>query len=98
LDFTYDPFVAAFFSALLRRGAEGAFESPKMAVWAVNLAFIDTAWRYRERRGITVVKVPTYQNPFLRAQDAFFILDSQVTAAAVWPPRSIDAALSLDAE
>lgn len=68
LDWTRNPWVAAFFSA-------ESFMSPRdnIAVWALSLSFIERFQRLR------ILKCPRSQHDFLHAQDALFLWDRQAT-------------------
>ena len=82
LDFTEDPFVAAFFAASFawdrqqkRKGKVG--RRTYLAVWVIDLRLVRSLsrirGRYRERIG--EIRVPRGNNPYLRAQSAFFLVD-----------------------
>ncbi len=82
LDFTEDPFVAAFFAARpawdQRTGRAIARKGGRhLAVWVIDLRFVQClnmiGGRYPER--IQEVRVPRATNNFLRAQVGFFLLD-----------------------
>jgi len=70
LDFTFNPLVAAYFAAAQPT------TSAYLAVWAVDIDFIRTAWASFDR-GIRVVQVSRGANPFLHAQSGLFIYDAE---------------------
>jgi hypothetical protein len=71
LDFTFDPFVAAYFAAC--QPCDGA---TALAVWSVDFQFVWRAWApYSD--GVRAVQVPRGRNPFLHAQSGLFIYDAQ---------------------
>lgn len=79
IDFTRNPLVAAFFAAsdALKKKTDKEY-SGYFSVWAVNLTFLANAWARSNmefEEGISTVEVPSARNPFLKAQDAFFLLD-----------------------
>ena len=99
LDFTEDPLVAAYFAASSawdeqRQGlVEG--HANYLAVWVIDLRFVRAinriVHRYPER--IAEVRVPRFNNPYLRAQFGFFLIDrgaNDVMTTA--EPPSIDRA------
>lgn len=91
LDFTYNPFVAAYFAAYdryVKKSEERKFESERFSVWAVNVLFLKNAWQDWRNRRIQIVEVPTSRNLFLNAQRGFFIYDSRANEA--WPPKPLD--------
>ena len=82
LDFTEDPLVGAYFAASSewdskkdqrRRGKARRY----LAVWVIDLRLVQAlnriGGRYRERLG--EVRVPRANNPYLRAQFGFFLID-----------------------
>jgi len=82
LDFTEDPEIAAYFAASsLWDTRENRVDSGEhgeyLAVWVIDLRFIrainETVHRYPERIG--EVRVPRANNPYLRAQLGFFLID-----------------------
>ena len=82
LDFTEDPEIAAYFAASsLWDTRENRVDSGEhgeyLAVWVIDLRFIRTinkiVNRYPERIG--EVRVPRANNPYLRAQLGFFLID-----------------------
>lgn len=89
IDFTYSPLVAAFFAAhncmqLSEKDRPGC-----MAVWGINLRFLESAWAFTypfRRTDIAQVRVMASRNPFLRAQNAFFLLDWKVDPAEMIEP------------
>ncbi|MBI5968771.1 MAG: FRG domain-containing protein [Deltaproteobacteria bacterium] len=70
LDFTFNPLVAAYFAVAQPT------KSDHLAVWAVDIDFIRTAWASFDR-GIRVVQVSRGSNPFLHAQSGLFIYDAE---------------------
>lgn len=76
LDFTLSPAVAAFFAAWSRfGGTEKAYPDARIALWAVNLWFIEHAWgspAYLNRR-VEVVTAPAADNEYLHRQRGFFM-------------------------
>ena len=82
LDFTEDPFVAAYFAASsawddCTSNGVTDIKGQFLAVWVVDLRFVnsldDIAGRYPER--IRVVNVPRANNPYLHAQSGLFLVD-----------------------
>lgn len=82
LDVTEDPLVAAFFAAnstwnprksRLRRERHGRY----LSVWVIDLRFVRALNKIRSRylERIGEVRVPRANNPYLRAQSAFFLID-----------------------
>ncbi len=97
LDFTEDPWVAAYFagSSAWETGplpeAEGA--TPPLSVWAIDLRFVRAvggiSHRYPER--IAEVRVPRANNSYLNAQFGFFLMDRGANdVMARGEPLSID--------
>ncbi|MDA1258153.1 MAG: FRG domain-containing protein [Chloroflexi bacterium] len=82
LDFTFNPKSALYFATSEVINARSVDEY--LAVWAADLRFIRTigaASRARPER-MQIVQVPTGENEFLRAQQAFFLTD--LGANDVW--------------
>lgn len=84
VDFSRDPLVALFWAAYHAfHGRPG--NDDELAVWAIDLWFVRHAWRNRyypitaKEYGarLRVVQVPAARNPFLLAQQAFFLLDTE---------------------
>ena len=82
LDFTEDPEIAAYFAAsslwdTQKDQVDNDVEGEYLAVWVIDLRFIrainETVSRYPERIG--EVRVPRANNPYLRAQFGFFLID-----------------------
>lgn len=82
LDFTEDPLVAAFFAAFfawnpqksrIRKGGQGRY----LSVWVIDLRFVRALNRIRGRypERIGEIRVPRANNPYLRAQSGFFLID-----------------------
>ena len=88
LDFTEDPWTASYFAASSfwdNRKAQADqvgndADEEHLAVWVIDLRFIrainETVHRYPERIG--EVRVPRANNPYLRAQRGFFLIDRGV--------------------
>ena len=84
LDFTYDPYTAAFFAVSNLDKHKTTFSSAKslsksIAIWAVDLRFLRLVQEY-EMPGssrIQEVTVPRAGNPNLHAQHGLFLLDTQ---------------------
>jgi hypothetical protein len=76
LDFTFNPLVAAYFAAAK------PVQSACLAVWAVDVGFIQKAWASFER-GIRVVQVSRGSNPFLHAQSGLFIYDAEGNSSSL---------------
>lgn len=72
LDFTHDPLKALFFAAIGAREATNRAGS-MLALWAINLDFVHNAGWPWDRFGI--VSAPYATNPFLFAQEGFFLVD-----------------------
>lgn len=98
LDFTRNPLVAAFWAgyhAFVDEAAQG-----RLAVWAVNLAFVKHAWRTEwnvllsqyEGSRIRLVQVPAARNRFLLAQQGFFVVDDKANEECLrgGGPRPVD--------
>jgi hypothetical protein len=77
LDFTSNPLVAAYFAA-----CEHPHEATALAVWAVDIRFVDRAWA-PFRSGVRVVQVPRAANPFLHAQNGLFLYDAEDTRTSL---------------
>lgn len=75
LDFTINPKTALFFAAIdiVEKGSD----SEKMAIWAVDLRFVNAAaWTATKRpEPVQVVRVSSASNQFLGAQQALFLTD-----------------------
>jgi len=71
LDFTFNPLVAAYFAA-----AHQDNRSDHLAVWAVEVEFIQEAWASFEL-GVRVVQVSRGSNSFLHAQSGLFVYDAE---------------------
>ncbi len=77
LDFTHNPLKALYFAA---RGARDVNSRAGgcLAVWAVNLEFVFNADWFGNR--FAIVSAPYSSNPFLFAQEGFFLLDRRANA------------------
>ena len=82
LDFTEDPFVAAYFAASEAWDSRNSkvfedFEKQHLAVWVIDLRFVqcldNIRGRYPDR--IRIIRVPRANNSYLRAQFGFFLVD-----------------------
>ncbi len=76
LDFTFNPLVAAYFAASSQRGQSG-----HVAVWAVDVEFIQRGWASFVP-GVRVVQVSRGENPFLHAQSGLFLYDAATGQSA----------------
>jgi hypothetical protein len=74
LDFSYDPFVAAYFAAEQPPG-----EPDEIAVWCVDRQMIALTVSSHHHCGIEFVNVPRVRNKNLAAQRALFLLDLGVS-------------------
>lgn len=70
LDFTFNPFVAAYFAAAQPTSSD------YLAVWAVDTEFIRLAWPSVDS-GVRVVQVSRGSNRFLHAQSGLFVYDAE---------------------
>lgn len=70
LDFTFNPLVAVYFAA------HQDIPSDHLAVWAVDIEFIQAAWASFEH-GVRVVQVSRGSNSFLHAQSGLFVYDAE---------------------
>ena len=70
LDFSFNPLAAAYFAAARPS------TSDHLAVWAIDVEFIQTAWALFDR-GVRVVQVARGSNPFLHAQSGLFVYDAE---------------------
>ena len=77
LDFTFNPLVAAYFAA-----ANPGPPSGYLAVWAVDVEFIQTAWA-PFCSGVRIVQVARGSNPFLHAQSGLFVYDAADDTASI---------------
>ena len=77
LDFTFNPLVAAYFAAEDPRPSSG-----HLAVWAVDVEFVQRAWAPFQS-GVRVVQVARGSNPFLHAQSGLFIYDAQDSTESI---------------
>lgn len=85
LDVTSNPLVAAYFAARDSRDTaqdESPRESECFSVWAINMMFVNYAFgsqygfnRALERHRVEVHRMPRAANPYLAAQDAYFLLE-----------------------
>ena len=83
VDFTDNPLVACYFAAESAwKAAEGNEEAvapgePFLAVWVIDLRFIRgiSAVRHRFPERMAEVRLPRGNNPYLRAQSGFFLMD-----------------------
>ena len=82
LEFTEDPFVAAYFAASEAWDSRNSkvfedFEKQHLAVWVIDLRFVqcldNIRGRYPDR--IRIIRVPRANNSYLRAQFGFFLVD-----------------------
>ena len=76
LDFTLNPLVAAYFAAAQD------IRSDHLAIWAVDIEFIQTAWASFQP-GVRVVQVSRGSNPFLHAQSGLFVYDAVDNSASL---------------
>ncbi len=90
LDFTWEPFIGAFFAAWdalqhLESTNEGNEASPDahLAIWTVDLRFIRRVWQRPSSaaKRIREVTVPRAPNRFLHAQHGLFLLDTGASKA-----------------
>ena len=82
LDFTEDPLVAAFFAAVLtlnpkKSRIRNGRRKHYLSVWVIDLRLVRALNRIRSRypERIGEIRVPRSNNPYLRAQSAFFLID-----------------------
>lgn len=79
LDWTRDPYVAAYFAAKeAAMGLIGEKDFPKgvetLSVWALNTFFLDV-YQNKIKRQVITVTAPAYGNPNLHAQKGLFTLE-----------------------